>query len=84
MYVHISNQGVHTLNVELRYVVLKLRKKMQFFRLKENVFEEPYLDLEMSGHRTFDADTLKSVIKTSAKTAAVGSRATTSWQVCCT
>ena len=45
---HISNKGVYTLDVELRYVVLKLRKKIQFSQLKENVCEESYLDLEMS------------------------------------
>ena len=26
----------------------KITKKMQFFQIKKNVFEEPYLDLEMS------------------------------------
>ena len=45
---HISNEGLYTLDVELRYVVLKLRKKMQFSQLNKNVFEEPYLDLEMA------------------------------------
>ena len=45
---NISDEGVYTLDVELRYTVLKLRKKMQFSQLKNNVFEEPYLDFEMS------------------------------------
>ena len=36
---HISNEGVYTLDVELKYVVLKLRK---------SVFDESYLDIEMS------------------------------------
>ena len=40
--IYISNQGVNTLNVELRYVVLKLRKKMQLSQLKKNFFEEPW------------------------------------------
>ena len=35
---HISNEGVYTLDVELRYVVLKLRKKCCFFQLKQNVW----------------------------------------------
>ena len=45
--IYISNQGVHTLDVELRYVVSKLRKKCSFYETK-NVFEEPHLELEMS------------------------------------
>ena len=44
---HISNEGIFTLNFELRYVVLKLRKNA-VFQMKKNVFEEPYLYLEMS------------------------------------
>ena len=37
-----------TVDVELRYVVLKLRKKCQFSQLKQNESEESYLDFEMS------------------------------------
>ena len=45
---YISNKGVHKLDVELRYVVIILGEKMQFCQLKQNVFEESYLDFEMS------------------------------------
>ena len=47
--IYISNQGVHTSNVELRYVVLKLRKKCSFSK-KEKCFWRAisWLTLEMS------------------------------------
>ena len=44
---HISNEGVYTLDVEL-ICSFKITEKMQFSQWKKNVFEEPYLDLEMS------------------------------------
>ena len=37
---NISNEDLSILDAELTYVVLKLRKKMQFYQLKQNVFEE--------------------------------------------
>ena len=41
----IVTKGVHILDDELRYEVLKLLKKMQFYWLMQNVIEEPsYLD----------------------------------------
>ena len=45
--VYISIDGVYTLDVESRYVVLKLQKTM-ISQLKKNVLEESYLDFEVS------------------------------------
>ena len=43
---YISNKGVCILDVELSSVVLW--KKMQIYQSKQNVFEESYLDSDMS------------------------------------
>ena len=47
VHFYISNNAIYTLDVELRYVFLK-NKKIPFPQLKKNVFEESYLDFEMS------------------------------------
>ena len=41
---YILNKCFYKIDVELSYIVLKLRGKMKFCQLKQNVIEELYLD----------------------------------------